>query len=75
MHEQCELPYPARWKLSTLPILLAGFEPDSVYTYVHTFIDKKIEQLSYRDSLTVSALACHAADPSSNPAQGDDFFN
>ena len=34
MHEQCELPYPARLKLSTLPILLAGFEPDSVYTYI-----------------------------------------
>ena len=28
-----------------------------------------------RDSLTVSMLACHAADPGSNPAQGDDFFN
>ena len=28
-----------------------------------------------RDSLTVSALACHAADPGSNPAQGDNFFN
>ena len=25
------------------------------------------------DSLTVSALACHAADPGSNPANGDDF--
>ena len=31
--------------------------------------------LSERDSLTVSALTCHAADPGSNPAQGDDFFN
>ena len=30
---------------------------------------------SERDSLTVSTLACHAADPGSNPAQGDDFFN
>ena len=28
-----------------------------------------------RDSLTVTALACHAADPDSNPAGGDDFFN
>ena len=28
---------------------------------------------SEHDSLTVSALACHAADPGSNPAQGDDF--
>ena len=28
-----------------------------------------------RDSLTVSTLACHAADPGSNPAQSDDFFN
>ena len=27
-----------------------------------------------RDSLTVSALAYQAADPGSNPAQGDDFF-
>ena len=25
--------------------------------------------------LIVSALACHATDPGSNPAQGDDFFN
>ena len=30
--------------------------------------------LSERDSLPVSAFACHAADPGSNPAQGDDFF-
>ena len=28
-----------------------------------------------RDSLTVSTLACHAADPGSNPAQGNDFIN
>ena len=28
-----------------------------------------------RDSLTVSALAFHAADPGSNPAEGDYFFN
>ena len=28
-----------------------------------------------RDSLTVSALACHAADQGSNPAQGNDCFN
>ena len=27
------------------------------------------------NSLTVSALACHALDWGSNPAQGDDFFN
>ena len=33
------------------------------------------EAASERDSLTVSTLACHAADPGSNPAQGDDFFN
>ena len=26
-------------------------------------------------SLTVSALVCHAADPGSNPARGNDFFN
>ena len=32
-------------------------------------------EISERDSLTVSALACHAADPGSNPAWGDDFFN
>ena len=31
--------------------------------------------ISERDSLKVSALACHAADPGSNPAQGDDFVN
>ena len=31
--------------------------------------------LAERDSLTVSTLACHAAGPGSNPAQGDDFFN
>ena len=30
---------------------------------------------SERDSLTVRALACHAADPGSNPAGGNDFFN
>ena len=30
---------------------------------------------SERDSLMVKALACHAADPGSNPAGGDDFFN
>ena len=30
---------------------------------------------SNHDSLRVSALACHAVDPGSNPAQGDDFFN
>ena len=35
----------------------------------------EITFLSKRDSLTVSTLACHAADPGSNPAQGDDFFN
>ena len=28
-----------------------------------------------RDSLTVSMLACHAADLGSNPARGDDFIN
>ena len=33
-----------------------------------------ILRLSERDSITVSTLACHAADPGSNPAQGDDFF-
>ena len=31
--------------------------------------------LSERDGLTVSMLACHTADPDSNPAGGDDFFN
>ena len=31
--------------------------------------------LSECDSLMVSALAYHAADPGSNPAQGDVFFN
>ena len=31
--------------------------------------------ISERDSLTVSALVCHAADLGSNPAPGDDFFN
>ena len=31
--------------------------------------------ISERDSLTISALACHAADPGSNPAQGGDFFD
>ena len=35
----------------------------------------EITFLSKRDSLTVSTLACHAADPGSNPAQGDNFFN
>ena len=33
-----------------------------------------VTRLSERDSLTVRALACHAADPGSNPAQGDDVF-
>ena len=28
-----------------------------------------------RDSLMVRVLACHAADPGSNTAGGDDFFN
>ena len=36
-------------------------------------IDSNIGYL--RDSLTVSVHACHAAEPGSNPAQGDDFFN
>ena len=27
------------------------------------------------DSLMVRALACYAADPGSNPAGGNDFFN
>ena len=31
--------------------------------------------LSEHDSLTVRGLGCHAADPGSNPAGGDDFFN
>ena len=31
--------------------------------------------LSERDSIMVSVLACHAANPGSNPARGDDFFN
>ena len=39
-------------------------------TYMGTLLKS-----SERDSLTVSALACHVADPGSNPAQGDDFFN
>ena len=34
-----------------------------------------IHFISEHDSLTVRALACHAADPGSNPAGGDDFFN
>ena len=32
-------------------------------------------QLSECDSLIVRVLACHAADPGSNPVGGDDFFN
>ena len=35
----------------------------------------EVRPVSERDSLTVSMLACHAADLGSNPAQGDDFFN
>ena len=35
----------------------------------------ELSRISERDSLTVRALACHAADPGSNPAGGDDFFN
>ena len=31
--------------------------------------------LSERNSLTVSELACHAGDPGSNPARGNDLFN
>ena len=31
--------------------------------------------LQEHDSLTVRALASHAADPGSNPAGGNDFFN
>ena len=34
-----------------------------------------VKGLTDRDSLTVRALACHDADPGSNPAGGDDFFN
>ena len=36
---------------------------------------EEVNLLSERDSLTVSTLACHAGDPGSNPARGDDFFN
>ena len=41
----------------------------------HKIIEKILRPISESDSLTVSALACHAADPGSNPARGDDFFN
>ena len=37
--------------------------------------DRIVKFWNMRDSLMVSALACHAADPGSDPAQGDDFFN
>ena len=33
-----------------------------------------INNWAERDSLTVSVLPCHAADPGSKPAQGDDFL-
>ena len=46
----------------------------TIWTFVHLHI-VKIDFSSERDSLTVRALACHAADPGSNPAGGDDFFN
>ena len=36
---------------------------------------KKHVSILERDSLTVSALACHPADLGSNPAQGHYFFN
>ena len=43
---------------------------------INVAVDQDVPILMYkRDSLTISALACHAADPGSNPAQGDDFFN
>ena len=51
------------------------FEFYSLSIQLHIVHLKNITTLSKRDSLTVSALACHAADPGSNPAQGDDFFN
>ena len=44
---------------------LTGFEPGT---------SPVPSPVSERDSLTVRALACHAADPGSNPAGGDDFF-
>ena len=43
--------------------------------YVLTYLTYYFNLLSDSDSLTVRALACHAADPGSNPAGGDDFFN
>ena len=36
------------------------------------FVSQNIT-LSDHDSLMVNALACHAADPDSNPAQGNDI--
>ena len=35
----------------------------------------KQTSLSEHNSLTVSMLACHAGDPGSNPAWGDEFSN
>ena len=55
--------------MATWPPLL----PRCFILRIGTVIDREI--ILERDSLTVSALACHAADPGSNPAQGDDFVN
>ena len=34
-------------------------------------LDPEADDISKRDSLTVSAFACHAADPGSNPGVGE----
>ena len=52
--------------------LLLNFEMLFAMWAFQLYVDK---QVSKRDSLMVSQLACHAADPGSNPARGDDFFN
>ena len=56
-----------KFRLVSTLVSLTPTKPPGVY-----FIKGYITE---RDSLTVRMLACHAADPGSNPARGDDFFN
>ena len=49
-------------------------KPSSVFWGHKTYLTIS-STIMGRDSLTVSTLACHAADLGSNPAQGNDFFN
>ena len=49
-------------------VMMASLDLSSAFDVVNINITEG-------DSLTVSTLACHAADMGSNPARGDDFFN